>query len=78
MSWNYRMVKVKGTDSILITEVYYDELLRPNMYIDPLGFNPTCADSVEELKETIKFIRTALIKPIIIIENNKIIGEEDL
>ena len=78
MSWNYRMVKVKGTDFILITEVYYDELLRPYGFIEPHDFNPICGESVEELKKNIQLIKKALIKPIIIIENNKIIGEEDL
>ena len=78
MSWNYRMVKVKGTDFILVTEVYYDELLRPKNFIEPYDFNPICGESVEEIKKSIQLIRKALIKPIIIIENNKIIGEEDL
>lgn len=76
MSWNYRMVKHKGSDFIYVTEVYYDKLQRPNGFIQPSTFNPICGENVNELKEGLKYIKTAFIKPIIIIENNKIIGEE--
>ena len=72
MTWNYRVVKESGVYTV--REVFYDEQSQPVAYttceISPAG------NDREEFLASWAHYQEAMSKPVLVAENEKIVGRE--
>lgn len=72
MSWNYRIIKREqlGEVSLQLHEVYYDKKGDMNSWsINPIA---PCGETVIELGDDLARMQEALIKPVLIENNNEL------
>ena len=74
--WNYRVLRCedKGEPFYTVHEVYYDEAGKPDSWTeDPVGPH---GESQADLLHGLRLFLAAWAKPILIVRDDKIVGEE--
>lgn len=74
MRWNFRVIK--NGDMYEIAEVFYDDDGNVEGWADSSGLL-SCWDKYEDLKGTVEYLQYAFDKPILIVDGNKLIREND-
>lgn len=64
--WNHRVIFEDGT--FYLTEVYYNEKIKPIGWSEPI----VVGDTIEELLEQLTLMSGACIKPVLEVKGNKL------